>query len=413
MKLFSLRVLPLLCLFAALGRGSEPNVTHSDAISVKQSMDRLRVTGSVLMIAAHPDDENTALISYLARGRKVRTAYLSLTRGEGGQNVIGPETGAQLGVIRTQELLQSRRVDGGQQFFSRAIDFGFSKNPQEAMAKWGHDAVLGDVVWIIRKFRPDVVVLQFTGTPQDGHGQHQASSILGREAFAVAGDPSKFPEQLKFVRPWQAKRLMMNRRAFTPEMQRKIDALPGKLEVNLGQYDPLIGYSYGELAGISRSFNSSQSDGTPRTRGADKTTLVTVKGSPARTDLFDGIDISWNRYPGGEAVGKLLDQASAQWNPMRPVDSIPLLYQARKLAQKIDDPGAEQKMKDIDETIAMCAGLWLDFNANPQDIVSNKPATLRVTAIARTSAPVKLLSLKPRSSAHGECSSHIRRDSRD
>jgi LmbE family N-acetylglucosaminyl deacetylase len=394
MKLFSLRVLPLLCLFAALGRGSEPNVTHSDAISVKQSMDRLRVTGSVLMIAAHPDDENTALISYLVRGRKVRTAYLSLTRGEGGQNVIGPETGAQLGVIRTQELLQSRRVDGGQQFFSRAIDFGFSKNPQEAMAKWGHDAVLGDVVWIIRKFRPDVVVLQFTGTPQDGHGQHQASSILGREAFAVAGDPSKFPEQLKFVRPWQAKRLMMNRRAFTPEMQRKIDALPGKLEVNLGQYDPLIGYSYGELAGISRSFNSSQSDGTPRTRGADKTTLVTVKGSPARTDLFDGIDISWNRYPGGEAVGKLLDQASAQWNPMRPVDSIPLLYQARKLAQKIDDPGAEQKMKDIDETIAMCAGLWLDFNANPQDIVSNKPATLRVTAIARTSAPVKLLSLK-------------------
>jgi LmbE family N-acetylglucosaminyl deacetylase len=388
------RVVGLFCIFAIYGFASERNVTHSDAISVKQSLDRLCVTGSVLMIAAHPDDENTALISYLARGRNVRTAYLSLTRGEGGQNVIGPETGAELGLIRTEELLQSRRVDGGQQFFSRAIDFGFSKNPQEAMSKWGHDAVLGDVVWIIRKFRPDVVILQFTGTPQDGHGQHQASAILGKEAFAISGDASKYPEQLKFVRPWQAKRLMVNRRAFTPEMQKEIDALPGKLQIDLGTYDPLIGYSYGELAGISRSFNSSQSDGTPRVRGTDKTTLVTLKGSPAKNDLFDGIDISWRRYSGGAAVGKLLDQASAEWNPTRPADSIPLLEKARELAQRIDDPGAERKIADIDETIAKCAGLWLDFTANPQDVVSGRPATLRVTAIDRTSTPVKLLSLK-------------------
>src|SRR6185437_13670866 len=307
--LYTIRSLALLPLFASVLVASGPNVTHSDAISVKQSLDRLAVTGSVLMIAAHPDDENTALISYLARGRNVRTAYLSLTRGEGGQNVIGPEIGPELGLIRTEELLQSRRVDGAQQFFSRAVDFGFSKSAKEALDKWGHDAVLGDTVWIIRKFRPDVVILQFTGTPKDGHGQHQASSLLGREAFAAAADPSRYPEQLRFVRPWRAKRLMMNRRGFTKEMQKEIAALPDKLDLDLGQYNPLLGYSYGELAGISRSFNKSQSDGTARVRGVDKTTLVTVAGPSAKSDIFEGIDLTWNRYKGGAEMGQRLQDA--------------------------------------------------------------------------------------------------------
>jgi LmbE family N-acetylglucosaminyl deacetylase len=390
---FRIRRLAILPLFSFCLLASEPNVTHSDAISLKQALDRLQVTGSVLMIAAHPDDENTALISYLARGRSVRTAYLSLTRGEGGQNVIGSETGAALGVIRTQELLQSRRVDGGQQFFSRAIDFGFSKNPQEAISKWGHDAVLGDIVWIIRKFRPDVVILQFTGTPQDGHGQHQASAILGREAYAAAADPARYPEQLKYLRPWRAKRLMMNRRGFTPKIQKEIHALPHKLEIDLGQYNPLIGYSYGELAGISRSYNSSQSDGTPRRRGVDKTVLVTVSGPEAKNDLFDGIDITWNRYKGGEAVQKLLDEAESKWNPDKPEQLIPLLHQARELISKIDDPGAQERTTEIDETIGKCAGLWLDFSASAQDIVSGRPATLRFSVIRRTALPVTLEAL--------------------
>ena len=346
------------------------------------------------MIAAHPDDENTALISYLARGRKARTAYLSLTRGEGGQNVIGPEKGPELGIIRTQELLDSRRIDGGQQFFSRAIDFGFSKNSKEAIDKWGHDAVLGDIVWVIRKFRPDVIILQFTGTYRDGHGQHQASAILGREAYGAAADPQKFPEQLKFVRTWQAKRLMVNRRGFTPKMQKEIDALPHKLEIELGQYDPLLGYSYGELAGISRSFNESQSDGTPRVRGEDKTILVTLEGTPATKDLFDGIDTTWARFPGGRETGKLLEHAAETWNPQRPYEIIPVLAQAKELAAKIDDPGAQDKLPEIDETIAKCAGLWLDFTADQREIVSHTPVKLTVTAIERTALPVKLLSLK-------------------
>jgi LmbE family N-acetylglucosaminyl deacetylase len=388
-----IRRLALLLLAASLLAASEPNVTHSDAISVKQALDRLSVTGSVLMIAAHPDDENTALISYLARGRNVRTAYLSLTRGEGGQNVIGPETGPELGIIRTQELLQSRRIDGAQQFFSRAIDFGFSKNSKEAINLWGHDAVLGDIVWVIRKFRPDIIVLQFTGTPRDGHGQHQASSILGREAFTAAADPSKYPDQLRYVRPWQAKRLMMNRRGFTPQMQKEIAALPQKLEVDLGEYNPLLGYSYGELAGISRSFNASQSDGTPRIRGVDKTTLVTVEGPAAKQDLFDGVDLTWNRYKGGSNVNQLLKQASEKWNPERPYDLIPVLVEIRKLAAGVDDPAAQEKISEIDELIGKCAGLWLDFSASLQDIVSNRPVKLRVSAIRRTPVPVTLVSL--------------------
>ncbi len=189
------------------------------AVAVKQRLERLRVVGSVLMIAAHPDDENTAFLAWCAQRRKLRTGYLSLTRGEGGQNLIGNEQGELLGVIRTQELLAARRVDGAEQFFTRAIDFGFSKTADETMAKWGRDEVLSDIVWVIRTFRPDVIVLRFSGTPRDGHGHHQTSAILGREAFRLAGDPKAFPEQLKFVRPWQPRRLFWNTFSFTRQQE--------------------------------------------------------------------------------------------------------------------------------------------------------------------------------------------------
>src|SRR5215475_15546273 len=180
----------------------------SGAAEIEQSLHKLNELGTVLHIAAHPDDERTAVLAYFARGRHMRTAYLSVTRGEGGQNLIGSEQGSQLGLIRTQELLAARQIDGAEQFFTRAVDFGFSRTADETMKKWGHDLILGDVVWIIRKYRPDVIILGFSGTPRDGHGQHQASAILGREAFTAAADPTKFPEQLQYVAPWQAKRLV-------------------------------------------------------------------------------------------------------------------------------------------------------------------------------------------------------------
>src|SRR6266568_3215476 len=164
------------------------------AAEIELQLEKLNVLGSVLMIAAHPDDENTALLAYFARGRKTRTAYLSATRGEGGQNLIGPEQGDLLGVIRTQELLAARRIDGAQQFFTRAVDFGFTKTAEEALSKWGHDRILSDVVFTIRHYRPDVIILRFTGTWLSGHGQHQASAILGREAYFAAADPKRFPD---------------------------------------------------------------------------------------------------------------------------------------------------------------------------------------------------------------------------
>ncbi len=371
-----------------------PNDTTSNYIQTKLALDALPVTGSILMIAAHPDDENTGLLSYLARGRKVRTAYLSLTRGEGGQNVIGPEQGADLGILRTQELLESRRVDGAQQFFSRAIDFGFSKSSQEAMDKWGHQAVLGDIVWVIRKFRPDVIILQFQGNSQDGHGQHQASAILGREAYEAASDPKQFPEQLKYVKPWRAMRLMNNRRAFTPEMQKQLDALPAKLDLEIGGYDPLLGYSYGELAGISRSFNSSQSDGTPRVRGSVKTTLVTLKGPDAKTDLFDGIDLTWNRYEGGAPIGELLTQASHEFRSDNPTAPIPTLLKARELILQMKAPETQSRVPEIDEAIARCAGLWLDFSADRAQLIPGTSFKLKITAIARTAPAVQVNSLE-------------------
>src|SRR6202162_191507 len=199
---------------------------------MEQSLRRLNELGTVLMIAAHPDDERTAVLAYFARGRYMRTAYLSLTRGEGGQNLIGSEQGAQLGIIRTQELLDARRIDGAEQFFTRAIDFGFTKTSSETMEKWGHDRILSDVVWVIRSYRPDVIILGFTGTPRDGHGQHQASAILGKEAFAAAADPKRFPEQLRWAQPWQARRLVWNAFAFTKEQEAELAKIKDKMVVD-------------------------------------------------------------------------------------------------------------------------------------------------------------------------------------
>ncbi|HUJ21862.1 MAG TPA: PIG-L family deacetylase, partial [Bryobacteraceae bacterium] len=276
---------------------------------IELALKKLNVLGSVLMIAAHPDDENTAILAYYARGRSVRTGYLSLTRGEGGQNLIGPQQGDMLGVIRTQELLAARRIDGAQQFFTRAIDFGFSKTAEESLRKWDHDKVLSDVVWVIRRFRPDVVILRFSGTPRDGHGQHQASAILGKEAFAAAADRNRFPEQLRYVQPWQAKRAMWNTFSFTREQEKEASEMPHRVEVDTGEFDPILGKSYTEIAGISRSQHRSQGMGAPERRGPSKNFLVTVAGAVADHDAFDGVDTTWSRVSGGAAVAPILAEA--------------------------------------------------------------------------------------------------------
>ena len=214
---------------------------------------KLQVLGSVLYIAAHPDDENTRLITYLSKDRMLRTGYLSLTRGDGGQNLIGEEQGIELGLIRTQELLAARRVDGGEQFFTRAYDFGFSKNPEETFNKWDKEKILADVVWVIRKFQPDVIINRFPVTGEGGHGHHTASGILANEAYAAAADPNRFPEQLQFVKVWQAKRVLWNTFNFGGTNTTRED----QYKVDVGGYNPLLGKSYGEIAAESRSQHKS------------------------------------------------------------------------------------------------------------------------------------------------------------
>ena len=353
---------------------------------IQLSLERLQTVGNVLMIAAHPDDENTALLAYFARGRHLRTAYLSLTRGEGGQNLIGSEQGELMGVIRTQELLAARRVDGAEQFFSRAIDFGFSKTAAETLAKWDREKVLGDVVYHIRSFQPDVIVLRFSGTPRDGHGQHQASSLLGREAFAAAADPARFPDQK--LKPWKAKRLLLNVAAFTPQMQAEAEKMPDKISLDLGVYDPITGLSFGEVAAISRSQHRSQAMGAREDRGAQKNYFINLAGEPATGDLLAGIDTTWARVPGGAETAKLLAAALAAFNPRQPHAIVPTLLAARRAMAPLPHPAVPAQLRTLDETIADCLGLFVDASADKYYAVPGAPLNVRLLAINRSPVAV-------------------------
>jgi LmbE family N-acetylglucosaminyl deacetylase len=352
----------------------------SGSSAIRKSLDRLTHYGSVLMIAAHPDDENTSVLAYLALGRGVRTGYLSLTRGEGGQNLIGPEQGVLLGVIRTQELLAARRIDGAEQYFTRAIDFGFSKTPQESIAKWGHDEVLSDIVWVIRKFRPDVVLLQWTGTPRDGHGHHQASAILAREAIKAAADAGRFPDQLKYVMPWNPRHVMEWARNATG---------PGLIELPVGAYDPILGMSYTEIAGLSRSMHHSQGQGTPQRRGASTIAMRNLGPENNLKDIFDGIDLSWKRRPGGEELGALLERAAREFKAADPTAILPLLIEARTKLAPFNEPDAKRRLSEIDETIAMITGLWIDVNMTRPDATPGTTVERRLTALNRSNVKME------------------------
>jgi LmbE family N-acetylglucosaminyl deacetylase len=395
------------CALLVLGllpiRGQRSTITGE--IEIREALERLNTLGSVMMIGAHPDDEREQVLAYLALGRHVRTAYLSMTRGEGGQNLIGPEQGDELGIIRSQELLASRRIDGAEQYFTRAIDFGFSKTADETLQKWDRNKVLGDVVYNIRRFRPDVVILVFSGTPRDGHGHHQASSILGREAFSLAGDPTKYPEQLAYVQPWTPKRLMMNT-GFPGGNQNKDkgqdkgkagqgQGKDGKdkaatprpedlLNVDVGAYSPELGASYAEIGGASRSANRTQGTGAAEPKGSQIVSMETVSGDKATKDLFQNLDITWNRLPGGAGVGAVIQQAIDSFVPARPEALVPTLLKARPLiaaiAASTKDPLAERKLQELDETIAMCSGLYLEAQADKAAV--NPGATIRVNFMA-------------------------------
>ncbi|MGD0201861.1 MAG: PIG-L family deacetylase [Bryobacteraceae bacterium] len=373
-------VVSLLAAAAILGAQERP----PEAVETRLALDRLRVLGSVLMIGAHPDDERTDTLAYFARGRLMRTAYLSVTRGEGGQNLLGPEQGDLLGLIRTQELLAARRIDGAEQYFTRAIDFGFSKSADETLAKWGRERILSDIVWVIRRFRPDVIVLCFSGTTRDGHGHHQAAGILGREAFAAAADPARFPEQLQWVEAWQAKRLVWNVYG---------RAEGANLRISTGDYNPLLGRSYAEIASLSRSMHRSQGMGNPARRGPVSSEFVPVAGPPASTDLFDGIDTSWARVPGGAAVAAALQGAWEAFDPSHPERIVPQLLEARRRIAALRHPWAERKLAEIDAVIAACAGLWLDAPADRWSAAPGETIAIRPSVINRSPLSIKLVGL--------------------
>jgi hypothetical protein len=283
-----------------------------------------------------------------------------------------------LGVIRTQELLAARRIDGAEQFFTRAIDFGFTKTPEETLAKWGRDRILSDMVWTIRHYRPDVVILRFSGTPRDGHGQHQASAILGKEAYSAAADKSRYPEQN--IEPWKAKRLLSNTFGAA-------DA-GARIEVDTAEYNPILGKSYNEIAGLSRSQHRSQAMGSAERRGGpSRTAFSVVAGDPANTDPMDGVDTTWNRLPGGAAVAPILAEAARTFAPEDPAKTIPLLLKARPLIARLAaGPGgywAALKLRDLDEAIAACAGLWVDAVA---DKATGTPGALAEVGDAETVA---------------------------
>jgi len=367
-----------------------------DAANLQLALRKLTVVGSALYVAAHPDDENTALIAYLGNERLYRTGYLSMTRGDGGQNLLGDEKGELLGVIRTQELLAARRIDGGEQFFTRALDFGFSKNPTETLAIWNHDLILADVVWNIRRFQPDVIITRFPTSGVTTHGHHTASAILAGEAFSAAADPTKFPEQLKYVGLWQPRRLFFNHFSFQA-IKPDDPSVAKSLRLDIGAFNPLLGRSYTEIAAESRSQHKSQGFGAAERRGSLLNYFDQIAGDPATSDMFESIDTSWSRYPGGEAVGKVLQQASDTFDPKNPSKTIPLLLQAYDLLDRLgaagpwaSHPWVKVKTQDLLAAIRGCAGLSIDVSAGDSSVTAGSSIPISVSVVNRSDYPFTL-----------------------
>ena len=366
--------------------------SSQNAGEIIQSLQKLKTIGSVLYVAAHPDDENTRLLAYLASEKKLRTAYLSLTRGDGGQNLIGKEQAEFLGLIRTQELLAARRTDGAEQFFTRANDFGFSKNPEETFSIWNKESILSDVVSTIRKFKPDVIICRFPTTGEGGHGHHTASAILALEAFTAAADPNRFPEQLTNTQVWKAKRIFWN----TFNFGGTNTTAPNQLQIDVGVFNSLLGKSYGEIASESRSMHKSQGFGSARQRGSNIEYFKLLKGDSIKNDLFEGINTNWNHFKSAKKIEKLIDDCIKNFKPIIPESSVPELLGIYKEIQGLDGKDAELsywktlKLKETENLIFSCAGLWMEVAASDFIGIPGKGVALTTQIINRSKVEMKL-----------------------
>lgn len=365
--------------------------TPASSSEIRLQIERLNVLGSVLYFAAHPDDENTKLISYLAAERKVRTSYLSLTRGDGGQNLIGTEQGIELGLIRTQELLQARKIDAGEQYFSSAYDFGFSKTYEETFRFWKKDEVLKEAVYIIRKLQPDVIITRFPPDERGGHGHHQASAILAHEAFISAADPTKYPEQLKDLSVWKAKRLIWN----TASFMNMSDESQDQLKIDIGQFNPLLGKSYGEIAALSRSQHKSQGFGSASSNGKYIESFQHVAGEKASKDIFDHIDLSWNRVEGADNIEQTINELIDSFDDKAPQRSIPYLSKIWKALQRLPNGyWKTRKIKEVEDIALACAGLKLETISSQPRYVAGPALPFKTEIIVRNpSVDAKLVSI--------------------
>lgn len=358
----------------------------STSAEIFHQMQSLPVCGSVLYVAAHPDDENTRLISYLTKELHLRTAYLSLTRGDGGQNLIGNEQAEALGLIRTHELLQARKVDGGEQYFSRAFDFGFSKNPDETFKFWDKEKVLADAVWVIRQFQPDVIICRFPSTGEGGHGHHTASAIIAEEAFKAAADANRFPEQLQFVSTWQAKRLLWNTFNFGGRNTTSND----QFQIDVGGFNSLLGKSYGEIAAESRSCHSSQAFGTAKNRNSQTEFFKTILGEAPKHSLTDGIDVSFNRF-GSAQLQSLANELVAKFDFTNPATSLPnliQLYDAIENDKTISDTWRKYKLNQIKSLVLLCSGVFMEAVCSRQFAALNDTLKISLNVVNRTGVEV-------------------------
>ena len=392
-----IRSLVIFLLSFQLIKAQQPQKPSS--VEIYNQIQKLNFLGSVLYVAAHPDDENTRLISYFSNETKARTAYLSLTRGDGGQNLIGSQLRDLLGVIRTQELVEARKIDGGEQLFSRANDFGFSKNPGETLEIWDKEKVLADIIWTIRKFQPDVIINRFDHrTSGNTHGHHSASAILSVESFDKANDPTVFPEQLSWVKPWQTKRQFFNPSVWFYGSKEKFDAADKSnfIFLQTGVYYPSIGKSNQEIAALSRSRHQSQGFGSMGSRGEEPEYLELINGEMPKdkASIFDGIDTSWNRVKGGKPIGELMTKIASEFDFANPSTSIPDLVKAYSMIHSLDENHWKLiKSEEIKKIIAACAGLYLDATTNHQEVTPGSLVKLKLETINRSPIAMQLVSV--------------------
>ncbi|KAF2513930.1 PIG-L family deacetylase [Flavobacterium foetidum] len=389
----------LLLFFATISALFAQQPQKPNSVEIYNQIKKLNFLGSVLYVAAHPDDENTRLISYFANEMNARTGYLSLTRGDGGQNLIGPQLRELLGVIRTQELIEARKIDGGEQFFSRANDFGFSKNPDETLEIWDKDKVLADVVWTIRKFQPDVIINRFDHrSPGTTHGHHTSSAMLSVESFTLTNDSKIYPEQLKFVAPWQVKRQFFNPSWWFYGSQEKFDAANKSkfTKLETGVYYTGIGKSNQEIAALSRSRHQSQGFGSTGVRGLESEYLELINGDTPkdRDNLFDGIDTSWNRVKNGKPIGDLISKVIEKYDFSKPSASIPDLIKVYAMIESLDDDHWKKiKSEAVKNIIASCSGLYLEAVSNEQEATPGSALKLSLEAINRCNLDMQLVSV--------------------